>query len=80
MKGMKLLQEKTIKKWGNSNSTYVLLKDFHVVYLGSHWVRAMNFLMPAKSHCVFCNDSLYELPSDAVTRIRFVITTLNDVD
>jgi hypothetical protein len=78
--GDEVVAKKYYKKWGNSNSTYVLLKDSHAVYLYSHLVRAMKFLMPPKSHRVFNNDSLYELLSDAVTRIQSFIVILNDVD
>jgi len=71
---------KILKIKGEFDSTYVLLKDSRVVYLYSHLVKVVKLLMPPKNHCVFGNDSLYELLSDAVTRIRSVIVALNDVD
>ncbi len=39
----------------------------------------MKFLMPRKNHSLFGIESLYELPSDATTRIQFVIVALDDV-
>jgi hypothetical protein len=77
--GDEVVVRKYHKKWGNSNSTYVLLKDSHVVYLYSCLVKAMKFLMPPKNHRVFGNDSLYELLNDASIRIQSVIATLDDV-
>jgi hypothetical protein len=71
---------KYCEKWGNSYSTYVLLKDSHVVYLYSHLVRVVKFLMRLKNHSVFGNDSLYELLSDATTGIQSIIVALDDVD
>ncbi len=55
-----------------------MLKDYSVVYLYSHLVKAMKFLMPPKDYCVFGNDALLELPNDADVGIRSIITTLND--
>ncbi len=78
--GHEVVVGKYYKKWGNSYSTYVLLRDSHVVYLYSHLVMAMKFLMPPKNHRAFGNDSLYELPNDATTRIQSIITALNGVD
>ncbi len=75
-----VVARKYYKKWANSNSTYVVLKDSHVVYLYSHLISVMKFLMPPKNHCVFGNESLYELPSDAIIGIRSIIATLDDVD
>jgi hypothetical protein len=47
---------KYYKKWGNSYSTYVLLKDSHLVYLYSHLVKPMKFLIPPKNHRAFGNE------------------------
>ncbi len=71
---------KYYKKWGNSYSSYVLLKDSNVVHMYSHLVRAMKILMPMKEYCVSGNDSLFKLPSDAIVGIRFVIVALDDED
>ncbi len=37
-------------KWGNNHSSYVFLKDSHIVYVYSHLMRAVKFLMPPKNH------------------------------
>jgi hypothetical protein len=44
---------KYYQKWGNSNSSYVLLKDSIVVYLYSHLVKFVKLLMPPKDYFVF---------------------------
>ncbi len=73
-----VLVRKYYKKWGNSYSSYVLLKDSNVLYMYSHLVRVVKFLMPLKDYRVSSNDSLFELLSDAVARISSVIDALDD--
>ncbi len=53
---------KNYQKWVDLNSSYVLLKDSHDVYISSHLIRAIKFLMLPKSHWVSKNDPIYELP------------------
>ncbi len=67
--GDEVVVRKYYKKWGNSNSSYVLLKESNVVYLYPHLVKAMKFLMAPKDYCVFGNDSLFELPYEATIGI-----------
>jgi hypothetical protein len=38
------------QKWGHSDTSYVLLKDSQKVYIFSHMVRAIKFLMPPRNH------------------------------
>ncbi len=57
--------KKYYRKWGDSKSSYVLLKDSHVVYMYVHLMRAIKFLMRPKNHWVFGNDIIFELPPDA---------------
>jgi hypothetical protein len=38
------------QKWGHSDTSYVLLKDSQKVYICSHMVRAIKFLMPPRNH------------------------------
>jgi hypothetical protein len=59
---------------GDSDSSFVLFKDSHDVYMYSHFIRAIKFLMPPKNHHVFGNDAVYELPLDAIPCIRETIT------
>jgi hypothetical protein len=42
--------------WGHNESSYVLLKDSHVVYLHVHLVQDVKFLMPPKDHMVSGNE------------------------
>ncbi len=49
-KGDDVAAGKYYQKWGNSYSSYVLLKDSHIVYMHAHLVRAVKFLMPPKDH------------------------------
>jgi hypothetical protein len=49
------------QKWGNSDNSYVLLKDSCKVYVYSHLMRAIKFLMPLGNHRVIGNDAIYEL-------------------
>jgi len=44
--GDEIVVGKYYKKWGNSYSSYVLLKDSSVVYLYSHLMKVVKFLMP----------------------------------
>ncbi len=65
-------------KGGAIESSYVLLKDSHVVYMHVHLVQAMKFLMPPKDHKVSGNDDVYELTRDTLSSIRSVIASLQD--
>jgi hypothetical protein len=67
--GDEIVVGKYYKKWGNSYSSYVLLKDSSVVYLYSHLMKVVKFLMPPKDYYVFGNDALFELPNDATVGI-----------
>jgi hypothetical protein len=63
-------------KWENNDSSYVLLKDSHVVYVYSHLVGVGKFLMPPKNHRVNGNDVVYELLEDILQGINEVIVSL----
>ncbi len=59
--GDEVVTWKYYKKWGNSKSFYVVLKDFNVVYLFSHVVKSLKFIMLPKDyhafgmmHCLSC--------------------------
>ncbi len=68
------------KKWGISDSSYVLLKFSNVGYLYSHLVKAVKFLVPPKYYHVFGNDALFELPNDATIVVWSIIAALYDED
>jgi hypothetical protein len=68
------------KKWGSIDSSYVLLKDSHVVYVYSHLVHVTKFLMPPSSHQDNGNDVVYELPNDILQGIHKVIASLEVID
>jgi len=72
-----VVARKYYQKWGDSNSSFVLLKDSHDVYMYSHLIRVVKFLMPLKNHWVSKNDVVYELPPDAISCIRETITLLD---
>lgn len=61
-------------------SSYVLLKNFNVVYLYSHLVMTVKLLMAPKDYYIFGNDSLFELPYEIATRIQSTIVMLDDDD
>jgi hypothetical protein len=67
--GDEVVVGKYYQNWGNSDSSYVLLKDSSVVYLYSHLVKVVKLLTPPKDYCVFGNDALFELPNDATIGI-----------
>jgi len=52
------------QKWGNSDNSYFFFKDSCKVYVYSHLVKAMTFLMPLRNHKVIGNDVIYELPKE----------------
>ncbi len=64
------------QKWGNNESSYVLLKYSHLVYVYSHLVRVIKFLMPLNNHRMTGNDFMYELPGDILQGINEVIVVL----
>jgi hypothetical protein len=66
------------QKWGTSDYTYVLLKDSHLVFMHSYLVHAIKFLMPPKDYRVSGNDQVYELNEYTMSRIKFVLASLND--
>ncbi len=45
-----------IQRWGSSDRSFVLLKDYHVVYMLCSVVCVAKFLMPHKDHIVSGND------------------------
>jgi hypothetical protein len=49
------------QKWENSDNSYVFLKDSHKVYVYSHLVRVVKFMIPPRNHKVIGNDAIYEL-------------------
>jgi hypothetical protein len=61
------------QNWGNNKSSYVLLKYSHLVYVCSHLVKAIKFLMPLRNHKVSRNDFLYELLKDILRGINEII-------
>jgi hypothetical protein len=63
-------------KWGNNDSSYVLLKDSHVVYVYLHLGRVVKFFMPPRNHWVSDNDVVYGLPKDILQGINEVIASL----
>jgi len=54
------------QKWGNNDNSYVFLKDSHKVYVYSHLVKVVKFLMPPKNHKVIGNHAIYELPEETL--------------
>jgi hypothetical protein len=49
------------QKWGINDNFYVLLKDSHKVYVYSHLVKVIKFMMPPRNHKMIGNDAIYEL-------------------
>jgi len=76
MEGDEVVVGKYYQKGGDSDSSFVLLKDSHDVYMYFHLIRAINFLMPPKNHHVFGNVT-YELPPDTISSIKEIITLLD---
>jgi hypothetical protein len=68
------------QRWANNDTSYVLLKDSHKVYLYSHLVKAIKFLMPPKNYQVNGNDPIYELLGEILRNINEVITSLEFED
>ncbi len=61
-----------------SESIYVLLKASHVVYIHAQHLWAVKFLMPPKDHRVSGNDGVYDLTMNILSRIKSIITFLED--
>ncbi len=53
-----------------------MLKYSHVVYVYSHLVRVVKFMMPPTNHHVNGNDAMYELSQNVLQNINEVITSL----
>lgn len=53
-----------------------MLKYSHVVYVYSHLVKAVKFMMPPNNHHVNGNDVMYELSKNVLQNINEVITSL----
>jgi hypothetical protein len=54
----------------------LMLKDSHVVYVYSHLVHVVKFLMPPRSHQYSGNDVVYGLTNDILQGIHDVIASL----
>jgi hypothetical protein len=68
------------QKWGNSESSYVLLKNSHSVFVHAMYVRDVKFAMLPKDYRVQGNDLVYELPTDALSGIKERIATVDVED
>ncbi len=66
------------QRWGIGERNYVLLKDYHVVYMLFNMVFVVKFLMPPKEHRVGGNDGVYEMSKDTLNGIQFVIVVFDD--
>jgi hypothetical protein len=56
-------------------STYVLLKDSHVVFIYTHLGQETRFLMICKDYRVQGNDLVYELTNDGTISLRSTFAT-----
>jgi hypothetical protein len=68
------------QKWGTRESSYVLLRNSHIVYLYSHLVRVVKFMMTFKQHCVNGIDVVLELHEDALQGIQHTIACIADAN
>jgi len=66
------------QRWGSNDRRFVLLKDFHVVYILCNVVRVTKFLMPPRDHIINGNDGVHEMSKDTLSGINFVIATRED--
>ncbi len=66
------------QKWGTNDSTFIMLKDSHPIFMHSHLVRVVKFLMPLKDYRVSGNDPMYELNEKAISSIKSILTSLDD--
>jgi hypothetical protein len=68
------------QRWGNADSSYVLLKNSHTVFVHARYVRAVKFAMLPKDYRVQGNDLVYELPAHASAGIKERIAALDFED
>jgi hypothetical protein len=68
------------QRWGRGESSYVLLKNSETVFMHPKYVRVVKFAMLPKDYRIQGNDLVYELPSDALTRIKERIATVDVED
>jgi len=61
------------QKWGNNDNYYVFFKDSHKVYVYSHIVMVVKFLMPPRNHKVIGNDAIYELLEEILWNINVLL-------
>jgi hypothetical protein len=66
------------QRCSSSDRSFVLLKDFHVVYMLCNVVCVAKFLMSPRNHIVTSNDGVYEMSEDTLSGINSIITTLED--
>jgi hypothetical protein len=66
------------QRWGSNDRSFVLLKDFHVIYVLCNLVCVAKFLMPPRDHIVSGNDGVYRMDEDTSSVINFVIATFED--
>ncbi len=64
------------QRWGSSDKSFVLLKDFHVVYMLCNVVWVAKFLMPPKDHIVSGNDGVYEMNEESSQEDSIIATKL----
>jgi hypothetical protein len=68
------------QRWGNADSSYVLLKNSHTVFVHARYVRAIKFAMLPKDYRVQGNDLVYELLARALAGIKERIAALDFED
>jgi hypothetical protein len=68
------------QRWENAESSYMLLKSSHTVFVHARYVRAVKFAMLPKDYRVQGNDLVYELPAHASARIKERIVAVDVED
>jgi hypothetical protein len=71
------MARKYYQRWGNFESSYVLLQKSQTTHIHVCNVRAIKFPMFPMDHNVLGNDLVYKLLGDAKDGIRQAITTID---
>jgi hypothetical protein len=61
------------QKWGTSDYKFVMLKDSYLVFMHSHIMCVIKFLMSLKDYKVSGNDLVYELNEKMIFSINLFL-------
>ena len=75
--GDKALAGTLYQRWGQAETSYVLLKNSYTMFMHAKYICIVKFVILPKDYRVQGHDLVYELPLDVLSGIKERIAILN---